>query len=266
MSKPLAGKRIVVTRAKAQAGTLSEKLTELGAEVIELPTIEIQPASDYGPLDRAIARLGSYDWLIFTSANGVRWFLKRLEKAGGQARSIGARICAIGPATKAEVEALGLQVELMGEEYVAEGLLAAFEPFEIRGKRILLPRAAVARDVVPEQLRARGAEVDVVEAYRTGVPAESVRRVREIFGAARKPDIVTFTSSSTVQHFVDLAGTEALKGVRAASIGPITSGKARELGIEVAAEADVFTIDGLVRAILRLCETEVTSPSVRTQE
>jgi uroporphyrinogen-III synthase len=260
---PLAGKRIVVTRAKAQAGSLSERLLELGAEVVELPTIEIQPASDYGPLDSAIARLDTYHWLIFTSANGVLWFVERLRKAGREPRSIRARICAIGPATKAEVEALGLTVELMGEEYVAEGLLAAFEPFDIAGKRILLPRAAVARDVVPDQLKARGATVDVVEAYRTGVPAESVQRAREIFGAQPKPDIATFTSSSTVQHFVDVAGAPALKGVKVASIGPITSRTARELGIEVAVEAEVYTIDGLVRAIVRLCETGVTSPSVQ---
>jgi uroporphyrinogen III methyltransferase / synthase len=266
MSKqPLAGKRIVVTRAKAQAGLLSERLLELGAEVIELPTIEIQPASDYGPLDSAIARLNIYDWLIFTSANGVLWFVERLRKVGREPRSIGARICAIGPATKAEVEALGLTVELMGEEYVAEGLLAAFEPYDILGKRILLPRAAVARDVVPDQLRTRGATVEVVEAYRTGVPAESVQRARQIFGAGRKPDITTFTSSSTVQHFVDLAGAAALNGVKVASIGPITSQTARELGIEVAVEAEVYTIDGLVRAIVRLCETQVTSPSVHAQ-
>jgi uroporphyrinogen-III synthase len=163
------------------------------------------------------------------------------------------------------VEALGLAVELMGEEYVAEGLLAAFEPYDILGKRILLPRAAVARDVVPDQLRARGATVDVVEAYRTGVPSESVQRAREIFGAALKPNIATFTSASTVQHFADIAGVAALNGVKVACIGPITSRKARELGIEVEVEAEVYTIDGLVKAVLRLCETGVTSPSVHAQ-
>jgi len=240
---PLFGRRIVVTRAREQAGTLSAKLRALGAEAIEFPTIEIQPAADYGPLDRAVADLASYDWLIFTSANGVRFFLDRLDRSSTDLRALRARICAIGPATRAAIEGLHLRVDLMGAEYVAEGLLAAFAAHDLAGRRILLPRAAVARDLVPVELARRGAQVDVVEAYRTGVPSAA-------FDPAWRPDWITFTSSSTVQNFVAMAGADAIKGVRVASIGPVTSATARKLGIDVAVEAAVFTVDGLVEAIL----------------
>jgi uroporphyrinogen III methyltransferase / synthase len=249
---PLFGKRIIVTRAKGQAETLSAKLRALGADVIELPTIEIRPAANYEPLDQAIVSLGCYDWLIFTSANGVRFFLDRLDRSTVDLRSLRAQICAIGPATRAAVEALHLKVDLMGKDYVAEGLVEAFSAYDLRGKRILLPRAAVARDLVPVELTRRGALVDVVEAYRTVIPDEASDRVREIFEGARKPECITFTSSSTVQNFVTTAGTDALAGVNVASIGPVTSKTARGLGIEIATEAQPFTIDGLVDAILEL--------------
>ncbi len=247
---PLFGKRIVVTRAREQAGALAAQLTALGADAIELPTIEIAPASDYAPLDRAIAQLASYDWLIFTSANGVRFFLDRLDRSAADLRALRARICAIGPATRAAVEALHLKVDLMGKEYVAEGLLAAFAAHDLAGRRILLPRAAVARDLVPAELARRGACVDVVEAYRTVAPEGAAERASTVF--ARKPDWITFTSSSTVQNFVAMAGAGALESVKVASIGPITSATARRLGITVTAEAREFTIPGLVQAILEM--------------
>ncbi|MGA2133070.1 MAG: uroporphyrinogen-III C-methyltransferase [Bryobacteraceae bacterium] len=240
---PLFGQRIVVTRARGQADALASKLRALGADVIEMPTIEIQPALDYEPLDRAIANLGSYDWLIFTSANGVRFFLDRLDRSAADLRALRARICAIGPATRAAIEALHLKVDVMGDDYVAEGLLAALGGHELAGQRILLPRAAVARDLVPVELRRRGAQVDVVEAYRTTAPQRSI-------DLTDKPDWITFTSSSTVRNFVAMTGAEALAGVRVASIGPVTSATARTLGIAVDAEASVFTVDGLVEAIL----------------
>jgi uroporphyrinogen III methyltransferase/synthase len=249
---PLFGKRIVVTRAKGQAEALSARLHALGADVAELPTIEIRPAADYAPLDAAIASLSCYDWLIFTSANGVRFFLERLDKSGMDLRSLRARICAIGPGTKAAVEALHLKVDLMGKEYVAEGLVEAFAGHDLVGKRVLLPRAAVARDLVPTELTRRGGVVDVVEAYRTVIPEEAGERARALFSATRKPDCITFTSSSTVQNFVAAASTEALAGVKVATIGPVTSKTARGLGLEVAAEAHPFTMDGLVDAILEL--------------
>ena len=167
---PLFGRRIVTTRAKGQADALTSRLKALGADVIEMPTIEIQPAADYGPLDRALDELASYDWLIFTSANGVRFFLERLDRSAVDLRALRAKVCAIGPATRAAVEALHLKVDLMGREYVAEGLLEAFAAHDLAGRRVLLPRAAVARDLVPVELGRRGARVDVVEAYRTVTP------------------------------------------------------------------------------------------------
>jgi uroporphyrinogen III methyltransferase/synthase len=225
-----------------------------------MPTIEIRPAADYGPLDRALAGLPSYDWLIFTSANGVRYFLERLDRSAVDLRALRAKICAIGPATRAAVEALHLKVDLMGREYVAEGLLEAFAAHSLAGRRVLLPRAAVARDLVPVELARRGAHVDVVEAYRTVMPEDAGAQAARIFGGARRPDCITFTSSSTVRNFVDLAGAGTLAGVKVVSIGPVTTATARALGIAVDAEAPVFTVDGLVEAVLGLY-TEMTSPS-----
>jgi uroporphyrinogen III methyltransferase/synthase len=247
---PLFKKRIVVTRARGQAEDLSSRLRALGAAVIEFPTIEIRPIEDYGPLDRAIGCLSSYDWIIFTSANGVRFFLERLDRSATDLRALRAQICTIGPATLRAVEGLHLKVDLMPEEYVAESLLAAFPTRELAGKRILLPRAAVARDLVPAELRRRGAHVDVTAAYRTVIPDGAADRAREIFTESRKPDWITFTSSSTVTNFIQAAGRRALESVRAASIGPVTSATARKLGIDVSVEANPHTIDGLIQAIL----------------
>ena len=248
---PLAGRRIVVTRARGQAEALSARLRELGADSIELAAIEIQPPSDTAPLERALAQLASYDWLIFTSANGVRHFVAALDRSAADWRALRAKICAIGPATRAALEALHLKVDLMGAEYVAEGLLEAFRPYELAGKRVLLPRAKVARDLVPAELARRGAQVDVVEAYQTALPADVQARAEAIFSGLRKPDWVTVTSSSTARNLVAAAGKEALAGVRIASIGPVTSRTVRELGLEVAAEAQPYTMDGLVEALLR---------------
>ncbi len=245
---PLFGKRIVVTRAAAQAGELSVKLRALGAGVEELPAIEVCPPVDPAPLDNAIANLESYDWLIFTSANGVRYFLHRLDRSTRDLRSLRARICAIGPATARAIENLHLKVDILPPEYVAESLVEAFHGIDLAGKRILLPRAAVARDVVPNELRAGGATVDVVEAYRTEVARVDPERIRQAFDP--KPDWITFTSSSTVKNFLALAGREAIEGVKVASIGPVTSDVARKHGLPVTAEAREFTIDGLIAAIL----------------
>ncbi|HKX00168.1 MAG TPA: uroporphyrinogen-III C-methyltransferase [Bryobacteraceae bacterium] len=248
---PLFGNRIVVTRARGQAESLNAKLSALGAHVIELPTIEIAPTGDYGPLDRAIAHLNDYDWLIFTSVNGVRYFLERLDQSHRDLRALKARICAIGAATKSAVESLHLKVDLMGEEYVAESLVDAFRSMNLEGTRILLPRAAAARDVLPRELAKRGAHVDVVEAYRTVIPEPAAMRAAELFSSGRKPDWITFTSSSTVTNFVKVAGAGALSGMKVASIGPVTSATAKKLGVAVTAEASVYTTDGLIAAILR---------------
>jgi uroporphyrinogen III methyltransferase/synthase len=240
---PLFGQRIVVTRDRRQAADLAEPLEELGAEVIAQPVIEIRPPADAGPLDRAIACLDTYDWLIFTSANAVRAFVERLPDI----RSLRAKICAIGPATQAAIEALHIKVDRMPKEYVAESLLEALAADDLAGKRVLLPRAAVARDLVPVELTRRGARVDIVEAYCTIIPEDAAARAREIF--ARKPTWITFTSSSTVKNFVAIAGRDVLNGVKIASIGPITSATAREIGLTVDVEADPHTIPGLVAAI-----------------
>ncbi len=247
---PLFGRKIVVTRAADQAQELSDRLHALGADAIELPVIALQPAADPEPLDRAVGKLSNYDWLIFTSVNGVRFFLDRLDQSPHDLRSLKARICAIGPATRAAVEALHLKVDLMPEEYVAESLVKAFALEDLPGKRILLPRAAVARDVIPVELTKLGAKVDVVEAYRNVVPPNATARAREIFSSEKKPDWITFTSSSTVKNLLAIAGREALDGVRIASIGPVTSATLCAHGLNVDAEAKQFTLDGLINAIL----------------
>ncbi len=248
---PLFGQRVVVTRAREQADPLIAKLRALGADAIELPTIEIVPAADSRPLDRAIAELEQFDWLIFTSVNGVRYFIDRLDRSGRDLRGLRAKLCAIGEATRQAIEALHLKVDLIGEEYVAESLVEAFEKFDLSGKRMLLPRAAVARDILPRRLGERGARVDVVEAYRTVIPESTAKRVAEIFADEHKPQWITFTSSSTVQNFVQVAGSDLLQGVKVASIGPVTTASAKALGIPVTLEASPHTTDGIVTAILR---------------
>ncbi len=247
---PLFGKKIVVTRAQDQAAELSDRLRALGAEPQELPVIALEPPADPAPLDRAIENLASYDWLIFTSVNGVRFFLDRLDHSRRDLRSLKARICAIGPATRKAIEDLHLKVDLMPEEYVAESLIKAFASETLAGQRILLPRAAVARDLIPAELAKLGAQVDVVEAYRNVVPVNADARAHEVFSAEKKPDWITFTSSSTVKNLLALAGREVLDGVRIASIGPVTSSTLFAHGLQVDAEAKQFTLDGLVAAIL----------------
>ena len=245
---PLFGKRVAITRDLRQAAELAEPIEALGGEALLAPMIEIRGAADWAPLDDAIARLASYDWLIFTSVNGVKYFIDRLDRSAADLRSLKAKLCAIGPATRAAVEALHLKVDKMPEEYVAESLVKAFESEELNWRRILLPRAAVARDLVPIELVRRGATVDAVEAYRTAIPDDAAARVTEML--ARKPHWITFTSSSTVKNFIEAAGTGALDGVKIASIGPVTSETLREHGMRVDAEAQPHTIPGLVQAIL----------------
>lgn len=236
---PLFGQRIVTTRAG-----MADPLRALGAEVFELPAIEIRPPQDPAPLAAAIAQLASYDWLIFTSANGVRGFLAALDASPVDLRQLRARLCAIGPATAAALAALHLKVDVVPAEYVAESLVAALEKFDLAGQRILLPRAAVARDVAPIALRARGAHVDVVEAYYTAVPPTDL-------SAVAAADWVTFSSSSTVKNFLALGGGRLLDaGARIASIGPVTSATVRQHGYAVAVEAREFTIPGIIAALV----------------
>lgn len=242
---PLFGQNIVVTRAREQAPELSDKLRSLGANVIEFPVIDLQQPADPRPLDQAIEHLPEYDWLIFTSVNGVRFFMERLDQSTRDLRSLRAQICAIGPATKRAIESLHLKVDLMPEEYVAESLVQAFSGVDLTGRRILIPRAAVARDVIPIELGKLGAQVDVVEAYRNVPPADARERVRQLPSTGW----ITFTSSSTVKNFLEIAGPEALKNLRVVSIGPVTTATARALGLTVDAEANPYTIDGLISAL-----------------
>jgi uroporphyrinogen-III synthase len=335
-NQPLSGIRVLVGRARHQAGALSAELRRLGAQVIEIPFIEIRRPRSFQPLDDALRSLSRYDWLILTSANGVEAMWERMDKlqltraqrnreghgfalatkndreghelgraeSAGQLRFVlghrfsraatrqdklralapaGRRlhIAAIGPATRRAIEQRGLAVDVVPKEYVAESVVRSLRS-KVKGRRVLLVRAKVARDVIPRELRKAGARVDVVEAYETVVPQSSRRRLQDALNdPQRRPHVVTFTSSSTVRNFVELLGgseptarkrrsrgrvarahTTSLRGrvahthtsrngVLMASIGPITSSTLREFGLPVDIEAREFTIPGLVEAIVR---------------
>jgi uroporphyrinogen III methyltransferase/synthase len=266
---PLFGKRIAITRAREQAGVLREELAGLGAEVIEIPTIEIRPPASWEPLDAAIRRLEEFHYLLVTSANGVRNFLDRLAASGRDVRALhGLTIGAIGPATAAEFARTGVKVDLLPTEYVAEGLLAALGDRDVRDKSFLIPRARVARDVVPQVLEERGARVEVVEAYQTVTPEISPDDLTRLL--TPPPDAITFTSSSTATNFAKLVGenrlAETLRGVAIASIGPITSQTLRKLGLTVTLEARESTMAGLVRGIAEYFEDDRTETTEAVNE
>jgi uroporphyrinogen III methyltransferase/synthase len=249
---PLSGKRVAITRARAQAGVLREELVALGAEVVEIPTIEIRPPDSWEPLDAAIRRLEDFDYLLATSANGVRNFLARLAACGRDVRDLkDLTIGAIGPATAAALARAGVKVDLLPREYVAEGLLEALGDRDLRGQAFLIPRARVARDVVPRVLEERGARVEVVEAYQTVAPDISAEELARLLTPL--PDVITFTSSSTATNFAKLVGedrlAETLRGTAIASIGPVTSQTLRKLGLTVTLEAHESTMAGLAKAL-----------------
>ncbi len=263
---PLTGTRILVGRARHQAGSLSKSLRTLGASVLEIPFIEIRKPQSFAPMDAALKNLKSYDWLILTSANGVEAMWARLRKLRiTRAKLKHLQIAAIGPATKKAIVKHGLKVKMVPEEYVAESVVKGLRD-KVKGKRVLLVRAKVARDVIPDSLREAGAQIDVVEAYETVVPEKSRTRLRATFkNKDRRPHVVTFTSSSTVKNFADLLFSKGetpqngnakkrqpafLKNVQFASIGPVTSGTLREFDMPVAIEAREFTMGGLIRAIV----------------
>jgi len=252
-ARPLFGKRVVVTRARVQAGELSRELEALGAEVLEFPTIEIKPLSDFGPLDAAVRDLDHFDWLVFTSVNGADAFVDRLRYHGLDLRAVprGARIAAIGPATAERVRSAGLEVDIVPDEYKAESLVEALSGEDLVSRRFLIPRAKVAREVLPEKLREAGAEVVVPPAYESAPSAEG-REGLEARLQRGEVDCITFTASSTVENFVGAFGEGAaglLSGTRVACIGPITAQTARRHGIPVDAEAEEYTIPGLVEAV-----------------
>jgi uroporphyrinogen III methyltransferase/synthase len=248
-ARPLAGKRIVVTRTRRQAGALSEQLRNLGAEVIELPTIRIDPPSDLRAFAELVQDAHSYDWIVFTSPNGVNAFFEMFYKLYDDARDIGAaRIAAIGPATAQRVRDFHLKVDLQPDEFVAEAVVREFKRHgDIENLRILIARAEEARDLLPKELAALGAIVDVAFAYRTVAETNDRTEARSRL-AADGADMITFTSSSTVENYLAL-GLPWPAGVQVASIGPITSRTARERGLTVAVEASRHDIPGLVEAI-----------------
>jgi len=253
--RPLSGARVVVTRARAQASGFAARLAELGAEVLQLPAIRVEPPADPAPLRRAAEEAERFDWIVFTSANGVEHFFAALAEGGRDARALaGVRLCAIGPATAGALEARSLRADLVPDEFVAEAALEALAAAgPVAGTRILLPRADIARAVLPEGLRARGAEVVEVDAYRTvrdGAGAEEVRRRLD----AGEIDLVTFTAASTARSFAELVGTD-VGAAKVASIGPVTSAAARELGMRVDVEAAEHTIPGLLDAVRALYES-----------
>ncbi len=268
--KPLAGKRIVITRARAQALSLVEGIESLGGEVVEFPTIKIDPPEDFAAFDAAVAQIETYDWLIFTSVNGVEPFLARLQQVGKAISSLkGLKVGAIGPETAKRLAAVGIAACLVPERFQAEGILDAFQPEDLKGKRVLIPRAAQARKVLPNTLREWGATVDVVTAYRTVLPAVDVAPLAELL-RQRKIDVIAFTSSSTARNFVRLLGDKHLGGIAAASalacIGPITARTVEQLGGRAEIVAEEFTVSGLVRAIVGHFQGKATTTTIRGQE
>jgi uroporphyrinogen III methyltransferase/synthase len=248
-TRPLFGRRIVVTRTRAQAGALSAQLRELGADVFELPTIRIEPPSNVREFAELVQDVHAYDWLVFTSPNGVTAFFDMFFKLYKDSRSIGGvRIAAIGPATAAKVREYHLAVDLQPAEYVAEAVVAEFaKEGSVENQRILIARAEQARDVLPSQLTKLGAIVDVAVAYRTVAETDDVSGGIERF-RAEGADLITFTSSSTAEHFMALKLPLPAE-LKTASIGPITSQTMRDLGLAVDVEAKTYDIPGLVAAI-----------------
>ncbi|MBX3332888.1 MAG: uroporphyrinogen-III C-methyltransferase [Nitrospira sp.] len=254
--RPLFGKRVLMTRAKEQAGELATLLAGYGAEAVEAPTIKIVPPVDWAPVDRAIAEIGTYNWVIFTSVNGVDRFMTRLWAKGLDSRCLaGRRLCCIGPRTAQELEKFGVKTDLIPAEYQAEGVLEAFAQQDIRTVRFLIPRAEVAREILPDELRAHGAHVDVVPVYRTVTPTQDDAEWRQQL-MDHQIHVVTFTSSSTVKNFMAMLGgidrvRPLLHSVTVACIGPITARTAAEYGLTVSIMPRENTIPALVDSIAR---------------
>lgn len=249
----LCGKKIVVTRAAEQAGEFSDKLVTRGATVLECPTIRLVEPESWQLLDLAIRELPSYDWVVLTSANTVRFFFQRMETLGVDARALaGCKICAVGPKTADEMRSFGIKADLVPTDFRAEGIVDEFSRLDIQGNRVLFPRADKARDVIPGELKRMGAHVDSPVAYRNvfpeRLPPETLFALEK-----RSVDCITFTSSSTVQNLAAMLGEELmldmLKGVKVASIGPITSKSCRDLGLKVDIEPEVYTLDALTEAL-----------------
>lgn len=250
-NKPLFGKTVVVTRARAQASALTKKLEAQGARVLEVPAIKIVPPADFAPLDKAIAEIDTYKWLILTSVNGVEYFFDRLLKAGKDSRALcGVKIAAIGSATADALKGYGITADLIPSAYKAEELADALSADTKAGDKLLLARAKVARNVLPERLRALGAQVDVVTAYETVADCQNKEELLEALESG-EASLVTFTSSSTVTNLLDVLGDkkDLLDKVALAAIGPVTAETLEKHGLKPAVSAAEYTIDGLMTAI-----------------
>jgi uroporphyrinogen III methyltransferase / synthase len=254
-SRPLFGKTIIVTRSRDQASAFSDQLIELGANVLEYPTINITTPDDFGPLDKELENLDSTDWLIFTSVNGVDAFFNRIFELGRDVRDLkGVKICSIGPSTTERIKGFHVSIDCQPPKYVAESVVEALKKVEeIKGKRFLMPRTDIARSYVPEELRKLGAEVSDIVAYKTVLATDGDNIVLDKLKDG-EVDIVTFTSASTVKNFVKIIGEDNLSAfkdnVQFASIGPITNESAEEMNIDISIKAEEYTIPGLVQAIV----------------
>ena len=250
--KPLFGKGIVITRPERQADDLARLLIAEGAHPIAFPTIKIVPPVSWQELDESIDKLTTYDWLIFTSANGVQFFFERLREKNKDVRDLkGIKICCIGPATARQIEDKGIKVDLVPKQFIAEGILQAFTTLDVKGSKILIPRAAKARDVLPEGLKKLGASVDVVTTYQT---INSGRKKEELAALIydNKVDVITFTSSSTVTNFMEIMGHDFKLPVKinVACIGPVTAAAAKKAGFKVDISQDEYTMEGLVQSLI----------------
>ena len=261
-AKPLAGWRILVSRAKKQAGALSDGLRAVGAQVMEIPFIEIRAPRSYKALSESLKLISEYEWLILTSVNGVEAFFERMHRLNISRRALmHLKIAAIGPATKAAIERAGLKVEVTPKEYIAESIVESLAG-RVRGKRVLLCRAKIARDVIPRELRRAGAYVDVVEAYETVIPQSSRVKLRAVLrDPSKRPHAITFTSSSTVKNYVSLLAIRSGKsklvtGVLNASIGPVTSETLRQFELSVDVQAAEYTVPGLIAALISRAQAE----------
>jgi uroporphyrinogen III methyltransferase/synthase len=242
----LFGKRIVVTRAARQAERLAAPLRQSGADVIVLPVIGILPPVDTRPLKAAASQLSQYDWVVFSSANAVEALAEELGPNAWPSRT---RIAAVGEVTRQAAEELGWHVDIVPGKFMAEALVESLPEETLRGRRVLLPVSAIARPVIPQALMDIGAEVDVVQAYRNVLPEGAESRARETFSTKPLPDWVTFTSPSAVDNLVKLVGVDALRGVKIASIGPITSASVLGHGLQVHAQPAEHAIPALVEEI-----------------
>lgn len=249
-SKPFFGKRIVVTRSREQASVFTEMLIDRGATTIEFPTIDVVPPASWDELDNAIRTIESCNWVIFTSANAIKYFMERLRSLGNDIRILkGVKLCTVGPKTAEALEAYGLRPDMVPSEFKAEGVLDAFAGRNIKGLRFLIPRARKARELIPDKLKELGALVTVATAYENVKPTADVDRVKKLF-LEKKISAVTFTSSSTVHNFIEILGQKEYKsilaGVVVACIGPVTAKTAEEYGMKVDVMPKDYTIPALV--------------------